>query len=503
MIVAPSGKVELIKGVRITSSYADGIVFADSQAQYDYFHGKMVLEMDLAIPVLLGRNTVRMNCKADDAFGCCYMMFQNSDFGNKWYYAFIESVDYVNVNCCSITYKIDVLNTWAFEFQRLTCFVERCHTSSDNYGEHDVDEGISVGDYVKSEPVKVGIGTGDWSVIVADPYNQNDLSPTTGGNYAGIFSGLHYHQFSSTDLTAVNDYISRMITAGKENSIVAMYMCPSRFVDSNPVSFPWRQITKDAMMSFVDGKYRPKNKKMYLYPFSVLHCENNQGSSANFWFENFEGNNCDFNIAGDCTPTGEIMASPLKYLNNPTDYGNAFKLQGLPQCSYNSDSYKSWLAQNAFSNVGTYVSSVAGSAGAILSGNVAGGLTNMLGTAFNMVNADRQAQMQADHAHGVPSYATGYSRGLYDFFFYYYYVHPRQAKSIDNFFTKFGYAQKSFMVPPIANRPVFTYVKTQDAKIAGNVPSVVRDEIVRIFDSGITWWKNGDQVGDYSLDNSV
>ena len=51
------------------------------------------------------------------------------------------------------------------------------------------------------------------------------------------------------------------------------------------------------------------------------------------------------------------------------------------------------------------------------------------------------------------------------------------------------------------SRPHWNYVKTIDCSISGSVPSDDEKTICNIFDKGITFWKNGNEIGNYSLDN--
>ena len=67
----------------------------------------------------------------------------------------------------------------------------------------------------------------------------------------------------------------------------------------------------------------------------------------------------------------------------------------------------------------------------------------------------------------------------------------------------YGYATHRVKIPNISARPHWNYVKTIDANIVGSVPVESMSKIRSIFDKGVTFWKNGDNVGNYNLDNSV
>lgn len=92
-----------------------------------------------------------------------YMAFKNTSFENKWFYAFIDSTEYLNNNTVTIAYHIDPIQTYMFDWNFNQCLIEREHTVTDNYGEHTLPEGLETGPY-RSIPASV--------------YLQDPLSPT-------------------------------------------------------------------------------------------------------------------------------------------------------------------------------------------------------------------------------------------------------------------------------------------------------------------------------------
>jgi hypothetical protein len=66
----------------------------------------------------------------------------------------------------------------------------------------------------------------------------------------------------------------------------------------------------------------------------------------------------------------------------------------------------------------------------------------------------------------------------------------------------YGYATHRVKVPNRSSRPYWNYVKTIGCVITGSVPADDIKQICDIYNAGITFWKNGNNVGNYSLDNS-
>ena len=77
-----------------------------------------------------------------------------------------------------------------------------------------------------------------------------------------------------------------------------------------------------------------------------------------------------------------------------------------------------------------------------------------------------------------------------------------RMKQIDDFFTRYGYAVNKLKKPNLDSRPHWNYVQLREPNITGSIPVWAMSAIKAIFSAGITLWKNGDEIGDYELDNS-
>ena len=67
----------------------------------------------------------------------------------------------------------------------------------------------------------------------------------------------------------------------------------------------------------------------------------------------------------------------------------------------------------------------------------------------------------------------------------------------------YGYKVNTIKVPEISSRPHWNYVKTVNSTLNGSAPADDMRKIQSIYDGGITFWKNGNEVGNYTLDNRI
>lgn len=79
-----------------------------------------------------------------------------------------------------------------------------------------------------------------------------------------------------------------------------------------------------------------------------------------------------------------------------------------------------------------------------------------------------------------------------------------EIKAIDDFFTIYGYKVNELKTPSghgvngsTFNRPSYNYVKTQNCVAVGEMPAIVNAKICSIFNNGLTFWKDGNSVGNY------
>jgi hypothetical protein len=96
-----------------------------------------------------------------------------------------------------------------------------------------------------------------------------------------------------------------------------------------------------------------------------------------------------------------------------------------------------------------------------------------------------------------PSIAVGQKFLGYRFFNCH--VRKNEAIKIDNFFTLYGYSVNNVEAVNLNSRPYWNFVKTKGCQIRGNMPASSKEAIARIFDGGIFFWKNGDNVGNFGV----
>ena len=281
MNFVPNTNLRLLKGVPLDKEYQNTIMFPNATTQQNYFNSKLVQSFDDFTYQRLQKYCV-VGVNAEQLYNVNYMMFQNTNFGNKWFYAFVTDIAYLSQTSTAITFEIDVFQTWLFDYKLMSCYVEREHVSNDSIGTHIEDEGIGYGDYITYSRVdNEDTGISDCNFVVASTRSITDPSveDTSGGIYDGVFNGVKYYAYSSASdlkkaLSNFKDYT---------DSITAIFMAPKMLSPFEAGSHLVRESGAYNRGSFFGsrplnfGGYVPKNNKLYTYPYTVMNVINNNG----------------------------------------------------------------------------------------------------------------------------------------------------------------------------------------------------------------------------------
>lgn len=232
-VVAPSTHVMLLQNVPLDKTYRDTMTFANKTAQYMYFSSKVAYTAD-ACQFVRTEGAIRFPEDAEKIDTCNYLMFQNEGFGNKWYYAFIDRVEYAQTGMSRIWFTLDVMQTWAFDYTVHPCMVVREHVTDDSVGANLVAEDLPTGPYINTGYTEIG-SVQDKAIIVGVTEEIDDTP--VGGPYCGVYQAVNYYAVRSLlGDDAVENFIKDYTSAGKATAIVSMYLIPDSFTSSEITS---------------------------------------------------------------------------------------------------------------------------------------------------------------------------------------------------------------------------------------------------------------------------
>lgn len=498
--------VYLLKNVPLDNTYRNTLFFPSAPAQQLYFSG-LTHRTFTQLSYQRKEKGLRVNAVTDDILVCNYMMFQNASFGNKWFYAFITNIEYVNDGTSEISFEIDVMQTWAFDYKLNQCLVEREHIEVDTIGANTVPENLELGEYVMRNKVQPNsLKNNLFSICVACTFGV-DFQPTKGGIRGGVYTGVNYLVFSSdtAGVNELNEFLEQVIILDMQKGVLAVFMIPNYFASDYIMGTKTvESVTIPKQTANIDG-YVPKNKKLFTYPYNFLYCTNNNGTTAEFHYELFNsGSDCVFLINSNASPVPELLMTPSNYKFMGYNANERMTLDTFPQCSYLSESYVNWIGSKVASKATGILSMLVGRA--VVDDNAKYGVESDFMTetakAKAVISKAVTRFITPQQARGTIEGSTAVAGNLVSFDFYNMTIRSEFAKIIDEFFSVYGYQTNRVKIPNISSRPKWNYVKTLNSSITGSIPANDLAKIRAIYDKGVTFWKNGAEVGDYSLPNN-
>ena len=267
----PDGQVNILRGVPLDSDYKHTIYFASEGAQSAYFAGKQKHSYT-SMMYIRETGRIRVPIAADSLFDCNYLMYKNQQYLNKWFYAFINQVYYVNDNCAEIEFQIDVLQTWLFNIDLKPSFIERQHTTTDVIGENIVPEPLSVSEY---HCYVSGGGQGgtdltfrDFSVVMYAPFQTSDWQYHGGVAANGIYDGLDRSVIGRVQITASSFGVSFSWVQDPGSVLYDLIVNHPQLVDQVAaiVMLPTTFITNPAQQKQVT---RPTSTFSFVTPFET------------------------------------------------------------------------------------------------------------------------------------------------------------------------------------------------------------------------------------------
>lgn len=537
--VIPNSTVVLLKNISLTPTYENTVDYDNATAQYNDMYAHKLGQWDRCTYV--GKNKQQGTIRLESTQGllmqqATYMMFKNTSYENKWFYAFVTDVTWVNNVTWEVSFVLDVMQTYYFDFTYSQCLIERQHVTNDSIGANLIEENLEIGEYVVEGATNIEEFQ-HTHTCVATTLNQggSQWDPESTDYPTSVIDGVNYgckiYKFLTKE--KFGKFIKQANDDGVTDQIIDIYEVPD-FATGDEISETGsleisntNSITKSIDKPYENfaNEYVPKNNKLYTYPFKYLKATNHTGNIANYRYENFLTNDCNFDIHCTITPNPEGYIYPNEYLHFANAVDEGISINDFPKGGYVSDQYKAWLAQTANSRtlqmLGIGASAAVGVAGlmtgaggmmlasstsmttaqATAFGAGVAGLASSFKQASNLYAQKKDRMVNSQQATGNKSNAVVHEMGYHYIALYRMCIKPYFAKKIDDYFTKYGYAINELALPNPKARPHFTFIKTVGCDVKASLPSQLVDQINKIHDNGITFWKNLDSIGNYSLDN--
>lgn len=503
----------------LEKDYAHTMYFESAAAQQAYFQ-RRILSAHTYTDFSYQRkdHVIRIPAHIDSLYAAKvnYCMYQNAQYSNKWFYAFITDMKYIDDGRTDVYIQTDCIQTWMFDITVKHSFVEREHATTDTVGANTVEEGLELGEYVCNNVQKdSNLETCQYVVMVTE-WTGSDDKP-----YAVNMGGIFYAggAYICNTMGEVVSIVNLLTNEGHADAITSVYMVPAKIIKNTNETLqfsgqgsPVKYSLSFAKIDNING-YTPRNKKLLCYPFAYVLHSNNAGSSNVLRYEDFSGDSCSFEVAGLPVVGGSIKCCPKDYKGVLVSQEEGIMCGKFPTLSWSADMFTNWLTQNSVnialgiaSGAAQVVGGVATMAATAGAGAAIGGAGVVSGIS-SIANTLAQVHTQSF----TPASARGNTNGgdintadkVNTFYFYKMSIKAEYARIIDEFFDMYGYKCHRVKVPAKNHRESYWYTKTIDANIIGGIPQDDLQTIKDCYNRGITFWKTEENYRNYSVSNNI
>lgn len=464
-----------------------------------------------------------------------YLTYTNfTDLANPTtYFAFITDVKYINDSCTEISFDIDLWSTYISQITLKDGLIERAHTASDDLFEHTLPEPVNSDAIITRDIVRSGY-MGAWSLVLLNTFKINGTA--TDDVYLDMINGslmpLYPLVFNiitdvnpDTGITIDETELNYAVTIledlikvqGKIDGIHKAFLFPTSFINLANRNVEIKGLTLAAEPSdFVQGNdsYTPKNNKMYCYPYN--YCEIDNGSeSLQIRYDIIKNQNVAVNFYSSLSPAPSIMCK-LNSTHIGYTYLDNLTLSNFPSIMLDKSILNEYIKNGGnieasnlmYSMLNTALSGVSagfayGTGSASGASTATSAISGALGTVQSITNWDMKMQnikRKGDSVIGSYNVTIANALGLTDFHFKHNQLKPEAARTIDNYFTRYGYTLNKIATPNLIARAYYTYLRVHDLEMTGNITQQAKTSIKAMFDRGITVWRPSavTRFGDYS-----
>ena len=554
---ARTGKIILAKNIKLDRDYKNIMNYTENQMVTLVTTNAVYTSTNCSF-VRPDGNEVVIDATYSTCLNANYMAFQNPDYNNKWFFAFIDDIRYESNGATRITFTIDECATWFDYWHIEPCFVVREHTNDDTIGNNLLPENLELGEYIangSNSKSAVGMAGVKCYFLLTSYYPDGtqvlgcniDGMPHAGGLLAfrtwqqmintiqkissdGHLEDIHEAFTLDDELGRLDTFPNQywtlgQITSGQEDT---------NYWKWNGTTSPFFSRSTIARPNTIDG-YTPKNNKLLSAPFQFIMLTNNNGTVTNLNYEYFNNPaSCVIEAKGTICLGGSIIVYPENYKGVEKNYNEAIPQGKYPTLSWSGDAYTNWLTQNAVNiglgvvgdviglatgmqntaqsnEIGAVKAASAGMAGHFTPESQAGNIINfgmsIAGTVANIYQHSICPQTVRGNTNCGDVLSSENTNTVYAIKMS---IRSEFARIIDDYFSRKGYATNRIKVPNQTGRTYWNYVQIaaeDDIGYSSNanisVPSRSMEIINNVYRKGVTIWHDHANIGDFSLNNTI
>lgn len=485
----------------------------------------------------------------EDLTQCNYLMYQNKDISDKWYFAFIDNVQYNSLNSVIISHTIDVWQTYQFDITYYKNLILRAHVakSADTVGRWLAPEPISVAPEFERKhnvfnnfswlPQYVLHSTSVFNNSTKKyEYKGNGTGATLSAEY-GIFVDdaddvqtvvKNYGKLSAAEALKSNDddkysnWIADLLTGqtidkavklisttsisqlqDHRNELIGLYAIPAWVHDGTNKyatnNIKKKEVTVVLPTTTLACGYAPRNKKMLSSLCKAYLFYNENGFKLPLKPELFTSGSPSFTVKSTELSTNGFILQIGSYADY-TAKTNKISYRCENRLGYDANTGLDKVLNTLTSAVGV-VNAVGSVASQAYAGNVGGAVQGAVGAvqqSINMIDALGQRGVSTGASGDIMSITENRAMPIFAD------VSPTEAQCryIDDYLDVYGYAINEIgkISSYMKNRSNWNYIQVANCNIKVSAPNDDFNKLKQMFESGVTIWHKN--FGDYDQNNN-
>lgn len=240
-----NSRIILAKGIKLDKEYNNVLNYTENQMLTLMRSTNHIVNEASNYSFIRGsKKSIFVAFTYEECLQANYIAFQNPDYSNKWFFAWIDEVIFKgSTRGVEITFTIDSWTTWFNKISIKPCFVVREHTNDDSIGKNTIPENLDVGDVVEElyDEINFSITDGeftrDYYYMIMTTFNPAEGS---NGDFVGVnrvnknIFGSKIYAFSGTSIGAgwLRNFIIATNKASKIDSIENIFIAPANLIEN-------------------------------------------------------------------------------------------------------------------------------------------------------------------------------------------------------------------------------------------------------------------------------
>lgn len=356
-----NSEIILCKGIRLDKEYVNVLSYTENQMLTLCRSSAHKVASANDYSFIRTTGNIFTNFTYSQCLQANYIAFQNKDYSNKWFFAFIDEVIYNGEANTEIRYTVDSWATWFDEWTVKKCYVERQHVLNDAIGSNIVEENLNVGEIQEEENWEY-TGLNSIYYVLMSTWNPYTIGTSTVGAYdpilrynKNIWGGQLYLFTSPND---VKQFLKKINVQGHIEEVTNFFILPRDIFPTEDI-ITWQDTYESTSYTFytiddTNSTYKNssrtidfnmttamnlynfnditvKNNKCKTYPYNYLFATNNVGGQNIFRIEDFS-NGVVFSVEMAISIGGSIRLVPKNYKKIDVNCDEAIPLAKFPTC---------------------------------------------------------------------------------------------------------------------------------------------------------------------------